>query len=70
MNESGLSANIRTTRTFEDFKLHIEYNCPNDGNSESTYAGALRNPGRVREAGHRRQVSRHGVHLRIHRSGS
>jgi hypothetical protein len=26
-------ANIRTTRTFQDFKLHIEYNCPNDGNS-------------------------------------
>jgi hypothetical protein len=26
-------ANIRTTRKFEDFKLHIEYNCPNEGNS-------------------------------------
>jgi|HubBroStandDraft_1064217.scaffolds.fasta_scaffold02752_8 hypothetical protein len=26
-------ANIRTTRKFGDFKLHIEYNCPNDGNS-------------------------------------
>ncbi len=26
-------ANIRTTKTFQDFKLHIEYNCPNDGNS-------------------------------------
>ncbi len=26
-------ANIRTTRTFNDFKLHIEYNCPQDGNS-------------------------------------
>ena len=26
-------ANIRTTRTFEDFKLHIEYNCPQGGNS-------------------------------------
>jgi hypothetical protein len=26
-------ANIRTTRTFEDFKLHIEFNCPDDGNS-------------------------------------
>ncbi len=26
-------ANIRTTRQFNDFKLHIEYNCPEDGNS-------------------------------------
>jgi len=26
-------ANIKTTRTFNDFKLHIEYNCPEDGNS-------------------------------------
>ena len=26
-------ANIRTTRTFQDFKLHVEYNCPDDGNS-------------------------------------
>ena len=26
-------ANIRTTRTFDDFKLHIEYNCPQGGNS-------------------------------------
>jgi hypothetical protein len=26
-------ANIRTTRTFEDFKLHVELNCPEDGNS-------------------------------------
>lgn len=26
-------ANIRTTRTFQDFKLHIEYNCPKPGNS-------------------------------------
>jgi hypothetical protein len=26
-------ANLRTTRTFDDFKLHIEYNCPQDGNS-------------------------------------
>jgi len=26
-------ANIRTTRKFTDFKLHVEYNCPNDGNS-------------------------------------
>jgi hypothetical protein len=32
VNESA-GANIRTTRKFEDFKLHIEYNCPNDGNS-------------------------------------
>lgn len=26
-------ANIRTTRKFQDFKLHIEYNCPDKGNS-------------------------------------
>lgn len=26
-------ANIKTTRKFNDFKLHIEYNCPNKGNS-------------------------------------
>lgn len=26
-------SNIRTTRKFNDFKLHIEFNCPNDGNS-------------------------------------
>ena len=31
-NEKG-GANIRTTRKFEDFKLHIEYNCPQGGNS-------------------------------------
>jgi hypothetical protein len=32
INESK-GANIRTTRKFNDFKLHIEYNCPEDGNS-------------------------------------
>jgi hypothetical protein len=26
-------ANLKTLRKFEDFKLHIEYNCPEDGNS-------------------------------------
>ena len=26
-------ANLRTIRKFSDFKLHIELNCPNDGNS-------------------------------------
>jgi len=26
-------ANLRTTRDFNDFKLHIEYNCPPGGNS-------------------------------------
>jgi hypothetical protein len=26
-------ANLRTTRKFDDFKLHIEYNCPDKGNS-------------------------------------
>jgi Domain of Unknown Function (DUF1080) len=32
VNQSA-GANIRTTRKFEDFKLHIEYNCPDRGNS-------------------------------------
>jgi hypothetical protein len=31
-NDSG-GANIRSTRKFDDFKLHIEYNCPPGGNS-------------------------------------
>jgi len=26
-------ANLKTTRKFEDFKVHYEVNCPNDGNS-------------------------------------
>ena len=26
-------SNLRSTRKFDDFKLHIEYNCPNEGNS-------------------------------------
>ncbi len=26
-------ANLKTTRKFDDFKLHIEFNCPDDGNS-------------------------------------
>jgi 3-keto-disaccharide hydrolase len=26
-------SNLKTTRKFNDFKLHIEYNCPADGNS-------------------------------------
>jgi len=26
-------ANLMTTRKFDDFKLHIEFNCPDDGNS-------------------------------------
>jgi Domain of Unknown Function (DUF1080) len=32
VNEAA-GANIRTKRTFQDFKLHIEFNCPKDGNS-------------------------------------
>lgn len=32
VNEKA-GANIRTTRKFQDFKLHIEYNCPEGGNS-------------------------------------
>ncbi|MGA8028645.1 MAG: DUF1080 domain-containing protein [Bryobacteraceae bacterium] len=32
VNEAA-GANIRTKRKFDDFKLHVEYNCPKDGNS-------------------------------------
>lgn len=32
LNQSP-GANLRTTRKFNDFKLHMEYNCPKDGNS-------------------------------------
>jgi hypothetical protein len=32
LNESG-GANLKTQRKFQDFKLHVEYNCPNLGNS-------------------------------------
>jgi Domain of Unknown Function (DUF1080) len=32
VNESP-GANIRSTRKLNDFKLHVEYNCPKDGNS-------------------------------------
>jgi Domain of Unknown Function (DUF1080) len=33
LQNSQAGANIRTTRKFGDFKLHIEYNCPRGGNS-------------------------------------
>ena len=32
INESH-GANLKTTRLLDDFKLHIEFNCPDDGNS-------------------------------------
>ena len=32
LNESK-GANLRTTRKFDDFKLHVEFNCPDHGNS-------------------------------------
>jgi hypothetical protein len=32
LNETK-GANLRTTRKFDDFKLHIEFNCPEAGNS-------------------------------------
>src|SRR5213078_4142530 len=32
VNEAA-GANIGLTRKFDDFKLHIEYNCPDQGNS-------------------------------------
>jgi hypothetical protein len=31
--DEAAGANLRTTRKFGDFKLHIEYNCPHGGNS-------------------------------------
>ncbi len=31
--DQAAGANLRTTRKFGDFKLHIEYNCPSGGNS-------------------------------------
>jgi Domain of Unknown Function (DUF1080) len=33
LQNQSAGANLRTTRTFGDFKLHIEYNCPPGGNS-------------------------------------
>jgi hypothetical protein len=32
LNESK-GANLRSTKKFDDLKLHIEFNCPEDGNS-------------------------------------
>ncbi len=32
LNEAH-GANLRSSRKFDDLKLHIEFNCPNDGNS-------------------------------------
>ncbi len=32
LNESK-GANLQTTRKFDDFKLHVEFNCPDHGNS-------------------------------------
>jgi hypothetical protein len=32
LNESG-GANLKTKRKFQDFKLHVEFNCPDEGNS-------------------------------------
>jgi hypothetical protein len=33
LQNAQAGANIRTTRRFSDFKLHVEYNCPRGGNS-------------------------------------
>ena len=33
LRNQSAGANLRTARTFGDFKLHIEYNCPPGGNS-------------------------------------
>ena len=31
--DESKGANLKTTQKFDDFKLHIEFNCPDDGNS-------------------------------------
>jgi hypothetical protein len=46
INQSA-GANIRTARKFEDFKLHIEYNCPKDGNSGVYLRGRYERRARV-----------------------
>lgn len=33
LQNTQAGANIRTTHKFDDFKLHVEYNCPQGGNS-------------------------------------
>ena len=33
LENTAHGANLKTTRTFEDFKVHYEVNCPDDGNS-------------------------------------
>ncbi len=33
LQNTAHGANLRTTRTFNDFKVHYEVNCPDDGNS-------------------------------------
>ena len=36
------AANLKTTTKFQDFKLHIEVNCPENGNSGSISAAATK----------------------------
>jgi hypothetical protein len=31
--DQAAGANLKTSRAFNDFKMHAEFNCPNDGNS-------------------------------------
>ena len=33
LTNTARGSNLRTSRTFDDFKLHVEYNCPPDENS-------------------------------------
>lgn len=51
----GLGANLRTTRTFEDFKLHVEYYCPEGENSgiylRGRYEAQVAPPGARRAEG-------------------
>ena len=61
LNESK-GANLQSTRKFDDFKLHIELNCPRR-QQRRLFARALRDAGGVREV-MPRQVSQHGVDLR------
>lgn len=49
---AAAGANIRTTRKFQDFKLHLEYNCPQDGNSGVYLRGRYEAQVEYEPAGH------------------
>ena len=61
-------ANLRSRRKFEDFKLHIEYNCPRGGNSGVYLRGRYEVQVEYEPAGQERCFPCHGIDLRIHSS--